>query len=487
MGPHPHLTLDSIPIEVLWYIISFISVFDIIRLQKVSKFFKDVTEVDIIWRNAYRTTSLPRCPGPFPHQSTETLKNALVQSARLTCNWADPKSAPRPTSRRNIDSQEGDKQHDLLFGRWLMYIDKAQTQVKCVDLDVTNCEDIPVVVYRSTVKIRNFSCLATTTLDGQTSAFAIVLERRHQPVNSSATIKLFKLSGYLGPALSFELAESYPIDWRSNAMQATIGPRLLVISGIRPWMYSNDVLYVDLDTFSTYSVALPPMTPGNAVQNVQFIPCAAHLLVLHTLTVRGSHPPSLFEAFSIPAAHEGPKPTSLALTHRSLYHNPSYSDVVLLHDPVVAPWIGEASICLAVTTTPSVRDQETTEEVQSVVRLFLSNDSSTSPGTITCETQDLFSYPSWGRCFCFSSSSNGAGRGIRFALSAPWGDPFCELQAITLAVEGPSQVSHTVLSIDTHHIATEREMLYDGYRGRLLWLPRSSDYSQNSVELLDFV
>ncbi|KAH7920913.1 hypothetical protein BV22DRAFT_1132715 [Leucogyrophana mollusca] len=92
---HSLPTLESIPIDVLYRIASFIYVMDIVRLRQVSKFLREVIEGRPIWSNAYRTTTLPRHPGPFPHQSTEMLKESLIESAKLARGWAPHKLPQR--------------------------------------------------------------------------------------------------------------------------------------------------------------------------------------------------------------------------------------------------------------------------------------------------------------------------------------------------------------------------------------------------------
>ncbi|KAH7926014.1 hypothetical protein BV22DRAFT_973779, partial [Leucogyrophana mollusca] len=121
-------TLENIPIDVLYRIVSFISVLDIVRLRLVSKFFWEVMEGRTVWSNAYRTTTLPRHPGPFPHQSTEMLKETLLESAKLARNWAPHE--PIPTARRTLPV-EGDGPHQLVLGRWLMYVEKTCTRIEC--------------------------------------------------------------------------------------------------------------------------------------------------------------------------------------------------------------------------------------------------------------------------------------------------------------------------------------------------------------------
>ncbi|KAH7917387.1 hypothetical protein BV22DRAFT_1052465 [Leucogyrophana mollusca] len=63
------MTIESLSIDVLSVVASLLSLADIARLRQVPKFFYDFTHAKMIWNNLYRTSRLPRPPGPYVSQS----------------------------------------------------------------------------------------------------------------------------------------------------------------------------------------------------------------------------------------------------------------------------------------------------------------------------------------------------------------------------------------------------------------------------------
>ncbi|KAH7931316.1 hypothetical protein BV22DRAFT_10431 [Leucogyrophana mollusca] len=446
----------------------------LMRLSQVSKFFRRMTEAGTIWRSAYRTTSLPRHSGPFLHQSSETLKEFLLKSARLACNWAPHK--PIPTRRRSIQGAVGEGTYRLFLGRWLMNIAES-THIKYADLD--SADTPSVVVYRSDVDvvIHGHAYISTTSLDGHVLAFAIVWERNIESLIQ--TIKVFKAVDHAGPALSLELAASYPVNWtRSERLQPALGPRLLVIVGDP---VHDEVLYVDLETFMTFTVSLPPIQQDFGVRvDVAFIPCVTHLLVVRSPIARRTNSAvfdsvAFFDAFGIPPIGSEFRHDTLKLSHHGR-HPVGLTEVTLLHDPAIDPWRGEPHILLFA----GIQDDAETDQSYGVVRLAMSTHG--SPGVLLCGVQNIFPrHPERSRRILFASDLGGSKRGISRGSRD-------EFDAHSLTLDG-SEVSHAFSSNILPELCADEEHGWvvgiDGHRGRVVF--GKVNPHPTRLEVYDFV
>ncbi|KAF9225944.1 hypothetical protein BS17DRAFT_815612 [Gyrodon lividus] len=86
--------LGQLPVDVLYEVLKSLSVRDIVRLQRVSKRFCEITHERIVWANAYHLTTLPRPSGPHAWQDATSLKCHLIRSAKVEKSWPRRHVAP---------------------------------------------------------------------------------------------------------------------------------------------------------------------------------------------------------------------------------------------------------------------------------------------------------------------------------------------------------------------------------------------------------
>ncbi|KAH7915152.1 hypothetical protein BJ138DRAFT_1142442 [Hygrophoropsis aurantiaca] len=407
-SPRQSLTLLDLPRDVLYRIISFASVPDKLRLLQTSTFFRNMMEERPVWSDAYRMSSLPRYPGPFPHQSTKTLKKALLTSAKVAQN---SESEFVPTSTRIFKDDKQYIYHRFFLGRWYTGID-CRRRINCVDLDTARGEVIPTVIYRCDdgFYIIDYACLSTTSLEGYTTAFAVVLEAKEvsweeHPFGlnhpTQQVIKLLKIANLDGPVLSLELIRTYPAFYsHSVKMMCAIGPRLLVVAGDSQ-LDQDKWLYIDLETFKPYQISLPPV---GVQYRTSFICCTAHLLV-----IRSPYRPNsagtnhtIFNAFAIPASGSDPQRDALKMTHHCQHPN-IFAHISLLHDPTMDSWRREPRILLLA----NISDISHTSTFLGVVRLHLSEDR-----TIMCNIQNLYPRRYSEDFITFTRELRGSNRGL---------------------------------------------------------------------------
>ncbi|KAH7914531.1 hypothetical protein BJ138DRAFT_1110460 [Hygrophoropsis aurantiaca] len=443
-APQGPPTLDTLPLDILYRIISFTSVLDIVRFQQISKHFRELMQTGTIWRNAYRTTSLPRYPGPFPHQSAAFLRDTLVRSAKVAQNWAP--NVPVPTSQRTF---EGDKDYSrpcFFMNRWLMVIDDKHS-INCVDLDTASGVVTPPISYRSDEGrfIEDHWYLSTMSPEGHTLAFAIVLEMTHThlggqvlwvaPIfilnsnihNGGRNSKLFKLISNNGTTPIFEFVQSYSTNWpwdgRGLGVRCFIGPRLLVIAG---GDINRKTLYIDLETFRAYSVSLPP---AEIKCSATFISCVKHLLVIRSPMPQMVDGHITLDVLAIPPPGTGFPSDALKLSHRGR-HPGAFAHTYLLHDPVANPWLGEPHILLYAVAqmVPG-----TTFSIDRI-KVILSDDNC----SIRCETQTItksdFNY-----YFPSIFSDNGMGGSSR-SIHIHYTSPGPQLRAGVLTLQNNSDM-----------------------------------------------
>ncbi|KAH7909069.1 hypothetical protein BJ138DRAFT_1156126 [Hygrophoropsis aurantiaca] len=331
--------LDTLPFDILYRIIHFMPILDMVRLQQVSRFFCELLGARTIWSETYRTTLLPHYPGPFPHQSASFLKQDLVSSAKVAQNWAP--NVPVPTEQRTFQSNEPYDNRRILMTRWLICLHNSR-QINYIDMDSANGEVTPSILYScdSEKEITDHHYVWTMSPEGHIQAFAVVLEMSCDddgPHPDDSALKLFKVSGHDGPTLSLELVQSYPIisSRQVGFVLCFIGPRLLAIN-----IVASDVdtqsFYIDLKTFGCYEISIPPI---DMIHTRSFISCSTHLLVIRTPLQYGRDLGYIvLDAFVIPPAPaDGTDIRSeLELSYHGT-HPASVSCISVLHDPGLNP------------------------------------------------------------------------------------------------------------------------------------------------------
>jgi len=60
-----HKMIESIPIEILYRILRYLDVDDLVRPERVNKLFVDMMSHRIVWSQAYQHAHLMRPPEPF--------------------------------------------------------------------------------------------------------------------------------------------------------------------------------------------------------------------------------------------------------------------------------------------------------------------------------------------------------------------------------------------------------------------------------------
>ncbi|KAF8842402.1 hypothetical protein BDN67DRAFT_368635 [Paxillus ammoniavirescens] len=158
--------LGQLPIDVLYEILRSLSVQDIVRLQRVSKRFYEITQERIVWANAYYSTILPCPSGPHAGQDATFLKRQLIRSAKLEKNWPRRRvvSAPRlntadSTALRDAHARREDAATRVysptsirrftlpiprpltltaITGRWIVVV--TGTGIWCVDLEAEEAQ-----------------------------------------------------------------------------------------------------------------------------------------------------------------------------------------------------------------------------------------------------------------------------------------------------------------------------------------------------------
>ncbi|KZT21435.1 hypothetical protein NEOLEDRAFT_1128812 [Neolentinus lepideus HHB14362 ss-1] len=141
------VSFDTLPHDILYHIISFLSPLDTYRLRQVNTIFYDLTHHRQIWTNAYLRTSLPIPKDPVLTKSTKQLEVELRRAAKL--DDAFNQGSLRPILRNRIDDWNGPggRNHvwcNLVKGRWLIVCRWQSKYVKCYDLDTPNPSEKPI-------------------------------------------------------------------------------------------------------------------------------------------------------------------------------------------------------------------------------------------------------------------------------------------------------------------------------------------------------
>ncbi|KAG0707902.1 hypothetical protein DFH29DRAFT_558719 [Suillus ampliporus] len=167
----PTINIQNLPDEVLFVILEFVDVLDVVVLYKVSKLFHRLLHDELYWRKSYEKRRIPRPPGPFKGQSTTYLREILVRSARVQRNWPPFVRSPNSTSRVTLQSAK--QNLSIIHGRWLITGDSPL--ILCYDTCSSNPDwnTSPQIFYRPHLQANFFSCFSTTAEDGQELIFAV--------------------------------------------------------------------------------------------------------------------------------------------------------------------------------------------------------------------------------------------------------------------------------------------------------------------------
>jgi len=218
--------LDTLPTEVLYKVFSHLQVVDLVRLEGISRHFRDVIGHRAVWSDAYRLTPLARPPGPYTWQTTSHLKSTLIRSARVELSW--PPTSQTPLSRKSLgflpDRLGVWPDPCLLFGRWVLA--RTETGIICFDVDARIPYECWLLEASSGFTFEHLQCASHTCAVGR-YAYALVEEK--EDVSDESTAKVFKI----------ELNDDFPpkliplIDLpapQSKQSKFFIGPKTLVIS-----------------------------------------------------------------------------------------------------------------------------------------------------------------------------------------------------------------------------------------------------------------
>ncbi|KAH7919050.1 hypothetical protein BV22DRAFT_1199714 [Leucogyrophana mollusca] len=361
------MMVDTLPVDILYNIIAFLNVVDIIHLRQVSQRLFQVTQHRAVWHDAYSQSALPRPPGPFTWQSTQQLEYGLITTAKVERNW--PPQVASPITSHKVTLAAGGRQFYLVFGRWILA--GGRNEVLCYDLDARGGEVNPTRVHfaASGADIQHFRCLETTSPGGEPLAFALIWERRkssEESLGPSDVIKVFKFSSLPDPNIpsnstsSVELSlvreinlESMPLD------EVFIGPRLLVIHAKGYTPGSDRMVIMNTESYHLYSLPAPHHLSEGMHPPTFAVHSRVHISTDYILT---SHPSrsyngdgswtsqNFIKAYPIPPTHEPmaqPEPLLLRSTHQGVFFTAE-----LTQGPTLWEWrnleTGETQIALGV-------------------------------------------------------------------------------------------------------------------------------------------
>ncbi|KAG1741521.1 uncharacterized protein EDB91DRAFT_1130907 [Suillus paluster] len=275
----PTKNIHHLPDEVLFIILEFVDVLDVVVLYKVSKLFHRLLHDEWYWRTSYKRRRIPRPPGPFEGQSTTYLREILVRSARVQHNWPPFARSPNPTSRVTLQSAK--QNLSIIQGRWLITGDSPL--LLCYDTCSSDpdWDTSPQVFYQPHLQANFFRCVSVTAEDGQELIFA-VSDTQVGTVRRKLNLFTIEIVPGYGPFISGHV---FTLDLQprySGVWTVTTGPRLLVISAKGPEQEDPPVI-VDVKTFQRFHAVIPPLPRGHLGMFTSFISTSSHLLVARLL------------------------------------------------------------------------------------------------------------------------------------------------------------------------------------------------------------
>ncbi|KAH7887085.1 hypothetical protein F5I97DRAFT_1102959 [Phlebopus sp. FC_14] len=213
------MKLEQLHVDILYEIFKFLSVLDIDHIQRVSTTFNEFAGRHIVWRNAYRFTTLPRPSGPHPWQDRDTLKRVLIRSAKLEKNWpnlgvnASDVSTLHSTGGREtrVYTPLSTRKFTFPFGRpsalaavgdrWIVVVTKSA--ISCVDLESTeipadapeDCAVDPIQLYQCAAdsELQFAFCLNSTDKEGREVVYVVAEVERGVTEERAKAISIFKL------------------------------------------------------------------------------------------------------------------------------------------------------------------------------------------------------------------------------------------------------------------------------------------------------
>ncbi|KIJ15950.1 hypothetical protein PAXINDRAFT_99301 [Paxillus involutus ATCC 200175] len=207
--------LGQLPIDVLYEILRSLSIQDIVRLQRVSNRFYEITQERIVWANAYHSTILPCPSGPYASQDATSLKRQLIHSTKLEKNWPRRRVASTPklniagsTASRDAHARREDPATRVysptsirrftlpiprplaltaITGRWIVVV--TGTGIWCIDLEAEEAqlggtsEDYvvrPVELHKCVDTTLEFSFVVSAMdREGRMVLYVVAEERAH--------------------------------------------------------------------------------------------------------------------------------------------------------------------------------------------------------------------------------------------------------------------------------------------------------------------
>ncbi|KAG0703907.1 hypothetical protein DFH29DRAFT_914655 [Suillus ampliporus] len=366
------ISFESLPEDLLYHIFSYLSVKDVVRLQRVSKTLKSTVLRDTTWYILYRTSSRPRIPALLSTHSASYLQSWLTSSEKFdrwctnarTLNFGN-KELPLPgvARRRTVelypDASGNHTPYGLVFSRWLVVtsICSSEAPVRCFDLDAEKgndpAEEAPLqlyakhstVLYTTSGMIFDLRCVQSTRMNGERVAFVILVE-------NFFALKVFQFqvsSRGSQPHVTLQEVFTRHDMHLSSLREVSLGPRLIAIKYARggtfrsPGPKSDHILCLDIETFTTFTVTHDDTASPSPVESM--LSCTSHLLLLrasstHTLVEAYEIPPSVpnepYECkIQSPVDNLNPNTSAgrLQRSHEGVVGS-KLSNVVIVHDPM---------------------------------------------------------------------------------------------------------------------------------------------------------
>ncbi|KAG1738727.1 hypothetical protein EDB19DRAFT_880550 [Suillus lakei] len=275
----PTINIQDLPNEILFIILEFVDVLDIVVLYKVSKLFHRLLHDEWYWKQSYRNKRIPRPPGPFEGQSTTYLRKILVRSARVQHNWPPFVRSPNPTSRVTLQSAK--QNLSIIHGRWLITGDSPL--LLCYDTRSSDpdWDTSPRIFHQPHLQANFFRCFSTTAEDGQELIFA-VSETQVGAARRKLNVFTVAIDPDYGPFISGYI---FTLDVRprySGVWTVTTGPRLLVICA-KGSEQDDPPVILDVKTFQRFRAATPPLPRGHLGMFTSYLSTSSHLLVARLL------------------------------------------------------------------------------------------------------------------------------------------------------------------------------------------------------------
>ncbi|KAF8142060.1 hypothetical protein EV363DRAFT_1426031 [Boletus edulis] len=339
------LSLDQLPLDVLYVIFYHIDIPDILQVRRVSRYLNEATHYRKVWANAYRTAEFVRPPGPFPSQSMQDLEKALITSFRIHqkfCHYVGTAHATRQTFKSREFRYNG-RLHDarLVFGQFLVVA--FDDEIRCYDLNLDEASGARII-YRPTHGIlKSFYCASAIDVEGRPFACVTL---------SEGTEEMSRISVYLlnvGEQSELTLDLVHQFEYSTFVIDAVdLGPRVIAIQGVVGQDFNADWRLIVLDVHTRTQFLLPSFTLAKQTKMTELgldycdkpmcISTSTHIVLANSLYSRAAGWHTFFQAFALPTPH-----THCHLTLVSTPLTPSHHGVIpgtqvngtLLHDAVL--------------------------------------------------------------------------------------------------------------------------------------------------------